>query len=69
MTYEMRTHIPTHADLTDIRKFALSLRGASEDFPFGHSVIKVNEKVFAFLGTDDAGPPNAEFINPAVGNR
>lgn len=37
-----------------IRTFALSLPGAYEDFPWGESVIKVNKKVFAFLGVDDA---------------
>ena len=37
-----------------IRKFALSLPGAYEDFPWGESVIKVNKKVFVFLGVDDA---------------
>ena len=37
-----------------IRKFALSLPGAYEDFPWGESVVKVNKKVFVFLGVDDA---------------
>jgi len=38
-----------------IRDFALSLPGAYEDFPWGETVIKVNKKVFVFLGTG-AGP-------------
>lgn len=37
-----------------IRKFALSLPGAYEDFPWGESVIKVNKKVFVFLGVEDS---------------
>ena len=34
------------------RAFALSLPGATEDFPWGESVAKVNRKVFVFLGRD-----------------
>ena len=33
-----------------IREFALGLPGAREDFPWGESVVKVNKKVFVFLG-------------------
>jgi predicted DNA-binding protein (MmcQ/YjbR family) len=33
-----------------LRKFALSLPGATEEFPWGESVAKVNKKVFVFLG-------------------
>jgi predicted DNA-binding protein (MmcQ/YjbR family) len=41
-----------------VRKFALSLPGATEDFPWGERVAKVNGKVFVFLGGDDrTGPP------------
>ena len=46
-------HTPTHKDLERLRRFALTLPAASEEFPFGHSVIKVNKKVFAFLGYDE----------------
>jgi predicted DNA-binding protein (MmcQ/YjbR family) len=38
-----------------IREFALSLPGAFEDHPWGEDVVKVNGKVFVFLGT--AGSP------------
>jgi predicted DNA-binding protein (MmcQ/YjbR family) len=36
-----------------IRAFALSLPGATEDFPWGERVAKVNRKVFVFLGPDE----------------
>jgi predicted DNA-binding protein (MmcQ/YjbR family) len=35
-----------------MRKFALSLPEAVEDFPWGERVAKVGGKVFVFLGTD-----------------
>ncbi|GAA0412235.1 MmcQ/YjbR family DNA-binding protein [Streptomyces luteireticuli] len=36
-----------------IRSFALSLPGAVEEFPWGDSaVVKVNKKIFVFLGTE-----------------
>jgi predicted DNA-binding protein (MmcQ/YjbR family) len=35
-----------------LREFALSLPDASEDFPWGESVAKVNGKVFVFMGPD-----------------
>ncbi len=35
-----------------LRKFALALPGATEDFPWGERVAKVNGKVFVFLGLD-----------------
>jgi predicted DNA-binding protein (MmcQ/YjbR family) len=43
---------------SQLRKFALSLPDASEDFPWGERVAKVNGKVFVFLGHDESsGPP------------
>jgi predicted DNA-binding protein (MmcQ/YjbR family) len=41
-----------------LRTFALSFPGAAEDFPWGERVVKVNRKVFVFLGSDERqGPP------------
>ena len=34
----------------DLRRYALGLPGAHEDFPWGESVVKVGKKVFVFLG-------------------
>ena len=34
-----------------VREFALSLPGAFEDHPWGEDVVKVNTKIFVFLGT------------------
>lgn len=35
-----------------LRRYALSFPGATEDFPWGERVAKVQGKVFVFLGTD-----------------
>jgi predicted DNA-binding protein (MmcQ/YjbR family) len=40
-----------------VRAFALGLPGAVEEFPWGESVIKVNKKIFVFLGVDDGSHP------------
>lgn len=40
-----------------VRAFALGLPGAVEEFPWGESVIKVNKKVFVFLGVGDGSHP------------
>jgi len=37
----------------ELRRFALLLPGAYEEFPWGERVVKVNRKVFVFLGKDD----------------
>ena len=36
----------------EIRKFAMSYPEVREDFPWGHSAFKVNEKAFVFMGGD-----------------
>ena len=38
-----------------LRKKALAYPGATEDHPWGETAIKVNGKVFIFLGDDSAG--------------
>ena len=40
-----------------VREFALGLPGATEEFPWGETVAKVNKKVFVFLGVDDGSHP------------
>ncbi|MFH8366895.1 MmcQ/YjbR family DNA-binding protein [Streptomyces sp. NPDC018031] len=40
-----------------VRAFALSLPGAVEEFPWGQSVIKVNKKIFVFLGAEEGTEP------------
>lgn len=36
-----------------MRAFALGLPGAVDEHPWGETVIKVNKKIFVFLGVDD----------------
>ncbi|MGC0328477.1 putative DNA-binding protein (MmcQ/YjbR family) [Streptomyces sp. SAI-170] len=40
-----------------VRQFALGLPDAAEDFPWGETVVKVNKKVFVFLGVTDGSHP------------
>lgn len=40
-----------------VRGFALGLPGAVEERPWGESVVKVNKKIFVFLGVDDGSHP------------
>ncbi|MDL5204918.1 MmcQ/YjbR family DNA-binding protein [Streptomyces sp. ALI-76-A] len=40
-----------------VRAFALAMPGATEEFPWGESVAKVDKKVFVFLGVTDGGYP------------
>jgi predicted DNA-binding protein (MmcQ/YjbR family) len=39
----------------ELRDFALQYPEAAEEFPWGERVIKVNKKVFVFLGRSDRG--------------
>ncbi len=39
----------------ELRRFALDLPEAYEDFPWGDRVAKVGKKVFAFLGSEEGG--------------
>src|SRR5262245_51750449 len=36
-----------------LRTYAMGFPGAKEEFPWGDRVVKVNKKVFAFLGRKD----------------
>jgi predicted DNA-binding protein (MmcQ/YjbR family) len=38
-----------------VRDFALGFPEAYEEFPWGHSAIKVKKKAFLFMGTDEDG--------------
>ncbi|MFD5268472.1 MmcQ/YjbR family DNA-binding protein [Streptomyces sp. NPDC058335] len=40
-----------------VRRFALGLPGATEEFPWGETVAKVDRKVFVFLGVTDGSHP------------
>ncbi|HZG02638.1 MAG TPA: MmcQ/YjbR family DNA-binding protein [Streptomyces sp.] len=40
-----------------VREFALGLPGAHEDFPWGTCVVKVNRKIFVFLGAEEGDDP------------
>jgi predicted DNA-binding protein (MmcQ/YjbR family) len=44
-----------HRSLVPARKFALTLPGAVEEFPWGHSAIKVSRKAFVFIGRHEDG--------------
>jgi predicted DNA-binding protein (MmcQ/YjbR family) len=41
--------------MREILEYALSFPGAHEDFPWGESVVKVDGKVFVFLGVPREG--------------
>ncbi|MER7819280.1 MmcQ/YjbR family DNA-binding protein [Streptomyces sp. NPDC096153] len=40
-----------------VRSFALGLPGAGEEFPWGDTVVKVNKKIFVFMGVTDGSHP------------
>ena len=40
-----------------LRDFGLGLPGAYVDHPWGESVVKVNKKIFLFLGLDEGDDP------------
>ena len=40
-----------------VRAFGLTLPGAGEEFPWGETVVKVNKKIFVFLGVTDGSYP------------
>lgn len=40
---------------SQVREFALTFPEAYEEFPWGHSAIKVKGKAFLFMGTDESG--------------
>ena len=44
-----------HKHLSSLRKFALSMPKAWEDFPFGGPVMKVGKKPFVYLGVNREG--------------
>src|SRR5450755_402239 len=46
---------PRVSAVSALRKYALSLPGAHEDFPWGERVAKVGRKVFVFLGKSVGG--------------
>ena len=52
MTRSKKTGSPHEEAL---RRHALGYPEAHEDFPWGERVIKVNKKVFLFLGSSDGG--------------
>ena len=48
---------PALAKWNKVRSFALGLPGAGEEFPWGDTVVKVNKKIFVFLGVTDGSYP------------
>jgi predicted DNA-binding protein (MmcQ/YjbR family) len=40
-----------------LREFALGLPGAWQDQPWGETVVKVNKRIFVFLGVDGGDEP------------
>lgn len=53
--------------LEQVRARALEYPGAEEHFPWGEAVLKVNGKVFAFLGRKDEVPVGISVKLPHTG--
>src|SRR5207248_4555630 len=49
---ELRSAEDFRSASRELREVAMGLPGATEDFPWGGRVAKVNGKVFVFLGVD-----------------
>jgi len=46
--------MPATAEFAALRAFGLALPEAAEDFPWGHTALKVRGKTFAWLDRDEA---------------
>src|ERR1700690_2506124 len=51
-----------------LAKAAAAYRGATEDFPWGERVAKVDGKVFLFLSPDESAQPSAALKLPESGH-
>ena len=54
--------------LAKVREAALAYPGATEEFPWGESVIKVKGKVFIFLGREEDGDEGVSVQLPQSGD-
>jgi predicted DNA-binding protein (MmcQ/YjbR family) len=52
-----------------LRAYALKLPSATEEFPWGERVVKVNQKIFVFLGQPEGGGLNISLKLPFSGAR
>ena len=58
---------PARDRIDQVRRHALTYPGAHEDHPWGETVVKVDGKVFAFLGHPNS-PPGLSVKLPRTGN-